>query len=390
MPRESDTTSIENTTSFDCFVNNFKDFLAIIISSLIILILSYQNYELNLQLEGFMIQMSVLAIGKFVCLPFFVLRIVIFDKKFRKHLRKYRKEVLKYGTRFEFSTIYFFFSAVLSVLENGLFLFVLFYWSPGMLLMIYHFSLIFTPILKRVFLKIPIYKHALFGLVISFFFAGLISACLFSLERLYFGQENLLQLYLLVLLAGLIKSLRLVYEKWMNDNFHTSNFRMNGLEGLFSIIVLALFQMVMYFLDQKFFNIIPILINVFKNNNWLISFGVLLILVCINEILLTSIMKKRYLTNSFFDFCLVSTGVLAEMSINFYRLTNYDFFLFSLFSVLRFLFYLGFTFGVLIIHEFIAIKWWNLDKNLKKYRIKNQLEENVIMKEEYSIMGEHK
>lgn len=368
-------------------VSFFKAFLLIIFTTLMVVSLKHQTFELQFSTDAISVQFFVLCLGKYICFLFFTLRLILFDKEFRKHFRKYKNELLKSGKSYEFSSLYLCVPSVLNTIEHLLFLYVLFFWTPSMALMGLQFCALFNPFLKRLILKKPIYSHVYFGLFLLVMSASFI---VLFIEMLVFFDTPVYEInfnLFVIFLAAFLKSCRLVYQKWMYKHFRSSQFRLNGLEGLYAFIAFTIFQVFLAISNSPSFSFVAEIFEVTQTWEQIRSLLIIFLLGAGCELLRSSWSRKRHTNSNSIEFFVISICVFAELKIDYFELDGDAVEEWSVVVLFRYFSYFVFMIGCLIIDENLEIRKWNLSADLKKYQTKNYSDDKLKIAEEFSIMN---
>jgi len=379
--------STELSEARGAFKDCVRSSVWVILSGALILVLKLQTSHLHFPADAISVQLLLVLLGQYACLIFFVGRLLASNAGFLKHFRKYQNETLKTGRSLQFTKAYLVVPALLEVLHFIPLLYGLVYLTPSIVFMGLQFKAVCTPIFKRIFLAKRIYRHVICGwLVCLVSGVGVTCAVLWGLTLTSDAREMITP-FLLVFAAGFIGSLREVYHKWLRKRVDSSEYRLTGLEGMFSLVFLALIQAGLLASGIHQYDIVEVVFGLEWNRWQLGSIGGLLIVSILFHMAKAGWGKQMKTVSTGEEFFILSLLIFVDMRFDLIHVGPPNFIQWVYLALVRYLFGLIFLVGRLTMEEDLELRWWGLSEQLKKYRSKECSQDWIKIEEELSIMN---
>ena len=209
-----------------------------------------------------------------------------------------------------------------------------------------------------------LYKHHLIGLILS-----LISFILLLINLLLIEKINIL-VYFDSVLIFILTGISYIFQKYMIDIKYADRFIILFYKGLFSLIIIIIFQIFYYIFDKN------MLINFNKLYDNILCFGIYFILILIYEIIIIMLIKET--KNIIFFLLIVFSNFFSEVIFPIktkYKITTHNPFIYFFIHLIN-------IFGCLIFMEIIILNFCNLNKNIENEMIKRSIIEKYEI--EYS------
>lgn len=312
------------------------------------------------------------------------------------HYLKYRYKALLSGKQHQFSTSRIAVSASIFVLGNLLQVVSLVRLSPTMYQMLLGSTILFTPLISRMFLKKKLYYHTIFGIVISFISLVMICFSSFVLDITKNNRDDAtgkeLMIVTLLMLGGVfLVSIQRVYEEVLIKRIEISNYRFVGLEGLYGVIFLAGVNICFLYIQESndfvIYEVGAAIEKIIQSVPLIISSLVLIASTTIYSICGIIITKKVSATYRVVNDVLITVIVwLAELLIYDLNCDIYNDWTYLLISIWKLSSYGLLIFGNVLINEVREIRCFGLNKDFGKYNDKYFDDDAIVDSEEFSIM----